>query len=79
MCVFLPYKFLIPHLGREQKCRIVITMVKRDKELRAEFGEKKMALNTQPMEGSCHPTKAIIKDLVISMNVVPLQSLRIIW
>lgn len=38
-----------------------------------------MALNTQPMRGSHHPTKAVITDLVISMNLVPLWHLRIIW
>ena len=78
MCLLLPYSFLISHRGREQKCRMIITMVKRDKELRAEFGER-MALNTQHMGGSHHPTKAVIKYLVISMNFVHLQSLRIIW
>lgn len=37
-----------------------------------------MALNTEHMGGSHYPTKAVITDLVISMNLVHLQSLRII-
>lgn len=58
MCLFLLNMFLVPHLGREQKCGRIITIVKRDTELRAEFGGKKNGTEYTAYEGKSSSNKS---------------------